>query len=178
MRATALAAGLGLVVVVALAAAGQSANPLPKIADGQLSVDERVLLAGVPDLEQLRQLPPATTVVVDLRTAAEGIEQEAAMLRERGYEYHNIPVAGATIDAAQLDQLRALAAANAANPDQMLIVHCRSGNRAAMLWGAYLLEQGQSLDQTMQTVGPGLTSDATRKALLDFSEDRNNPHTP
>lgn len=172
MKFSSLACLYLLGIAVAAAAAAQSPDGVPAVSSRQLAVADRVVLAGVPDLDKLQRLPPATTVVVDLRTAAEGIAEEAQLLQEEGYEYHNIPVAGATIEPAQLEALRAIAAANADQPAQTLIVHCRSGNRAAMLWGAHLLEEGQSLEQAMQTVGPALTGADTRRALLDFSARR------
>ena len=153
-------------LALSLMVTAQSGNLIPKLSAQQVSVGEGVVLAGLLNMKVLLAQPAATTVVVDLRTAAEGISEEAEVLREGAYEYHHLPVSGATIDA---DQVAALSNIAADSAGKTVIVHCRSANRAAMLWGAHLLNHGQTLEQTLSAVGPALTGRANKKALRTFS---------
>lgn len=152
-----------------MSASAEHAAVLPGISAKEFGVAERVVLAGTPDMAKLTQLPTQSTVIVDLRTAAENIAGQAQSLKDHGFEYHNIPISSAVIDP---NQLAALAAIAEANTDKLLIVNCRSANRAGMLWGAYLLEQGATLEHALELVGPAITGKANRAALLNFHAGR------
>ena len=110
-------------------------------------------------------------LVVDLRTAAEGAEQEAAQAAALGLQYANIPVASVTVDPQQVAQLRQTLAG--ASADAMVVVHCVSGNRAGMLWGAAALEQGASLDSVRSTLAGVLNKQPAIDGLEQYAETLN-----
>jgi rhodanese-related sulfurtransferase len=166
VRSGVVGIAVSCLLALSLVVTAQPGDLIPNLSAQQVSVGEGVVLAGVLNMDVVLAQPSATTVVVDLRTAAEGISREAEILRERAYEYHHLPVSGATIDA---DQVAALSNIAADSAGKTLIVHCRSANRAAMLWGAHLLNHGQTLEQTLSAVGPVLTGRANKKALRAFS---------
>jgi uncharacterized protein (TIGR01244 family) len=156
-----------------LVACAKSSEPM-SLSKQQFSIADGVVLAGVLNLETVSRLPAQDTVVVELRTTAEGVAAEAELMVEKGFEYHHIPVSGAEIVPAQLAQLNEIAQNS---HGKTLIVHCRSANRAAMLWGAHLLEQGQTLEQVLRAVGPALTGKDNRQALLTFATEHNAAHS-
>ena len=119
----------GLLAWAAMAIAGQDSIS-PYVSE----VDDGVVLAGTLDLEALRASHDGTVRIVDLRTEPEGAPEEAAAAAALSLEYTNIPVAGASIVPEQVAALRA--ALDGVAPGELLVVHCGTGNRAGMLWGA------------------------------------------
>ncbi len=134
-------------------------------------VDERTVIAGLLDLEALRAEHPGEVLIVDLRTAEEGTAEEAAAAERLGFSYANIPVAGATVDPAQVAALRATL--EQADPEALLVVHCASGNRASMLWGAVQLEKGASLEDVRARVAGILTKEPAIDGLEAFARSLN-----
>lgn len=118
-------------------------------------VDENVYLAGTLDLDALRSVKEGSIQIIDLRTAPEGTQEEAAAAAALGLDYANIPVSSATVDPAQVDALRAALAG--VDPETLVVVHCASGNRAGLLWGAVQLADGVPLDKVRAEVSPVLT---------------------
>jgi uncharacterized protein (TIGR01244 family) len=131
-------------------------------------VEGNVVLAGALDLDQLRASHQGAIRVVDLRTEGEGAPEEAAAAETLGISYTNIPVSSAAIDAAQVSALReALAAAGA---DDLVVVHCRTGNRAGLLYGAAQLEAGVPLDEVKESVSGIVTSAPINEGLESYAK--------
>ena len=132
-------------------------------------VDDRILLAGALDLDALRAAHDGEIRIVDLRTEGEGAPLEAAAAAELGLDYTNIPVSSAVVDPAQVDLLRG--AIGEAGSDELVIVHCRSGNRAGLLYGAAQLEAGVPLADVQQAVSGIVTSEAIAEGLEAYARE-------
>ena len=76
--------------------------------------------------------------IIDLRTPAEGTNEEKQAAETVGMQYINIPVTSKGINQKQLTSFTK-AIENTAKP---VIVHCASGNRAGAMWAAYRISQG------------------------------------
>jgi len=131
-------------------------------------VEEGVVLAGTLDLTALKASHDGTVRVVDLRTEPEGTPEEATAAAALGLDYTNIPVAGASIDPEQVAALRAVL--DGVPSGDLLVVHCASGNRAGMLWGAMLLENGMSLEEVEQAVSGVVTKAPIAEALKAYAQ--------
>lgn len=78
--------------------------------------------------------------IIDLRTQAEGTDDEKLAVETAAMRYINIPVTGEGIDNRQL-----AAFSNAIeNTEMPALVHCASGNRAGAMWAAYRISKGAS----------------------------------
>ncbi len=131
-------------------------------------VDENVVLAGALDLEALKASHAGGIRIVDLRTEAEGTPEEAAAAEALGLAYTNIPVSSAVVNA---DQVTALGdALDAAGPNDLVVVHCRTGNRAGLLWGATQLEAGVPLEQVKESVSGIVTSEPITQGLEEYAK--------
>ena len=131
-------------------------------------VEEGVVLAGSLDLAALRAAHPGTVRVVDLRTEPEGTPEEAASAADLDIEYTNIPVAGARIEPAQVAELRSVL--EGVQAGELLVVHCGTGNRAGMLWGAMLLEDGMPLSEVEAEVAGVVTKAPINDALKAYAK--------
>ena len=131
-------------------------------------VRENVVLAGALDLEALRSSHEGSIRIIDLRTAAEGSSEEAIDADVLGMEYANIPVSSAEVNAAQVAALRG--ELNSAGPDELVIVHCRTGNRAGLLWGAVQLEAGIPLEQVQEEVSGVVTAPPIAEGLAAYAK--------
>lgn len=84
------------------------------------------------------------TTVVNLRSQAETAElsfDSAAEMAERGFAYSEIPMGGADgVSPDIVDQLAAILE-NAEGP---VVLHCRTGSRAAHAYAAYLQSRGEA----------------------------------
>ncbi len=155
-----LALPLAGLLLCALVSAGGS--DLPAVSKYVIQVEPRVWLAGALDMDGLRYWDPASTVIIDLRTEDEGIAQERGQIRAMGMDYYSVPVAGATIVDADLQRIGMLLRERAADS---VILHCASGNRAGMVWGALQLDDGQDLAAVLDAVSGVVTKDSITQAL-------------
>jgi protein tyrosine phosphatase (PTP) superfamily phosphohydrolase (DUF442 family) len=147
-----------------------------QLSEAQLAVTPSVILAGELRPGALEHLAPGS-VVIDLRvpeattpSAVEvvpGVAEEAAEAARLGLDHRNVPVAGAAFTEAQLDEVAAILAEAG---ERTVVVHCATGNRAAMIWGALALRQGAPLADVMDTVAPVATRQPVRDALADYAE--------
>lgn len=92
--------------------------------------------------------------VINLRTAEEMVRRvnfdERDTAREAGMQYVTIPFTSATLS---LEQVEAFAAVfeQAVTADELVLLHCRSSDRAGGLWAVYLtLYQDVPLDRAIE----------------------------
>ena len=137
---------------------------LPAISKYLSQVEPRLWLAGSLDVNALRHWDPASTVIIDLRTEDEGIAKERVQVQALGMDYYNVPVTGATLVDADLQRFAELLRARSADS---VIVHCVSGNRAGMVWGALQLDHGQDLPAVLHAVSGVVTKDTIVQALQE-----------
>ena len=152
--------------LAALPTAALSAEGAPGPLSGKLlELDDGVVLAGALNPEALAASAPVT--VVDLRTVAEGTAEEAEAAAASGHDYHNLPVPGAVVEAHTLSALRQILD----DPERgTVVVHCASGNRAALIYGALALEAGDTLGEVQTQLGPLLTREGAINALAAYAE--------
>ena len=145
--------------------AGMAAEPGP-LSERLLTLEGGVVLAGALSPEALAAAEPVT--IVDLRTPAEGTAAEAEVAKAAGHSYHNLPVPGAVVEADTVAALKGILD----DPDRAgpVVVHCASGNRAALLYGAVALERGESLETLQADLEPLLTSQGAIDALTAEAE--------
>jgi protein tyrosine phosphatase (PTP) superfamily phosphohydrolase (DUF442 family) len=149
-----------------LAADGGDANP--SFSEATLDVSQTVTLAGKVDLAALAAEYPQGVLLIDLRTAAEeGVAAESEQAAVQGIRYENLPVAGAQIDAAQVTALETLLSSRQDN--EHVVIHCASGNRAGMLWGALQVDSGADVTAVLETLQPILNKEPAQAALLEYA---------
>jgi len=139
----------------------------PGFSEQTQRVSETVTLAGKVDLAQLAAQYPDGVLLIDLRTAPEGVELEAQQAAQlAGVHYENLPVAGAKIDPAQLRALDQLLAER--ESQQPVVIHCASGNRAGMMWGALQIDAGGDVDEVLESL-PIVDKDPVKDALKEYA---------
>lgn len=86
-------------------------------------------------------------IIIDARTAAEGIFNEQKAVQDAGMSYFNIPLDGSNIPD---ESVNMLAKVLAEHKDKKILIHCASGNRVGGLWAAYQINQGTEFNNAMQ----------------------------
>ena len=169
---------LGMLVLIAepALAAGNDENKVPDatvtthepgpLSKRLLTLDNGIVLAGALSPEVLATAD--TLTIVDLRTPAEGTAEEAEAASAAGHSYYNLPVPGAVVQADTVAALKKILD----DPDRSspVVVHCASGNRAALLYGAVALERGEPLEVVQAELEPLLTSQGAIDALAAEAE--------
>ena len=129
-----------------------------------------VITGGQPNAQQLRALKDAGGgIVLDIRDPMEPRPvDEAALVRDLGMEYVNIPVRAGSLDDATLDRI--LAVLRGAG-ERTVFFHCGSGNRVGGAMIPYLildqhLEESDAVDQAMRV---GLRSAELMEWGLDYA---------
>jgi protein tyrosine phosphatase (PTP) superfamily phosphohydrolase (DUF442 family) len=134
-----------------------------------------VVTGGQPTAEQLKALNEAGgAIVLDLRDPMEPRPvDEAALVRQLGMEYVNVPVRAGALDDLVLE--RVLGVLRAAG-NRTVFVHCGSGNRVGGALLPYLiLDQGmEEEDAVEQAMRVGLRSAEMLEWGLDYV--RRNPN--
>ena len=135
-----------------------------------------VISGGQPTAEQLRELKAAGgQIVLDLRDPMEPRPvDEAALVRELGMEYVNVPVRAGSLDDATLEQI--LAALRRAG-DRTVFFHCGSGSRVGgALIPYFILDQGmEEQDAVEQAMRVGLRSAEYMEWGLDYARRNRSP---
>ncbi len=134
-----------------------------------LQVSDQVTLAGSLRSGAVEELAARNALVVDLRGTSEGADVEARDLALAGVTYVHLPQSAAPPPAQDVAFLRDLLAVNG---DRPVIIHCSSGNRAGLLWGAYRLEQGRALPDVLAEVAPIATRAAIQEAIAQYATAR------
>jgi protein tyrosine phosphatase (PTP) superfamily phosphohydrolase (DUF442 family) len=113
-----------------------------------------VVTGGQPNAQQLRSLKEAGGgIVLDVRDPMESRPiEEAAVVRQLGMEYVNIPVRAGSLDDSTLDRI--LAVLRQAG-DRTIFFHCGSGNRVGGALIPYFMldlgmEEQDAIDQAMR----------------------------
>ena len=138
-----------------------------------------VVTGGQPTAEQLKALKAAGgEIVLDLRDPMEPRPvDEAALVRELGMEYFNIPVRAGSLDDATLEQILAVLR-NAGN--RPVFFHCGSGSRVGgALIPYFILDQGlEEQDAVDQAMRVGLRSAEYMEWGLDYARRNQTPTHP
>jgi protein tyrosine phosphatase (PTP) superfamily phosphohydrolase (DUF442 family) len=136
-----------------------------------------VVTGGQPTAEQLKALKEAGAgIILDLRDPMEPRPvDEAALVRELGMEYVNIPVRAGSLDDSTLEHV--LAVLRGAG-DRIVFFHCGSGSRVGgALIPYFIIDQGLeeqvAVDQAMRV---GLRSAEYMEWGLDYA--RRNQNSP
>lgn len=136
-----------------------------------------VVTGGQPTGEQLKALKAAGgDMVLDLRDPMEPRPvDEAALVRELGMEYVNIPVRAGSLDDTTLEHI--LAVLRRAE-DRVVFFHCGSGSRVGgALIPYFILEQGMEEEEAVaQAMRVGLRSAEYMEWGLDYA--RRNQNSP
>lgn len=161
---------LALVSMLLLAAGCQSLSAPalpPDVAANQIEVEPGVHLAGSINPDRIEALAASDALVIDLRTAKEGTEDEASSLRAAGVDYINLPTVGASIDPAAVATLTTLLDGRGNRP---VVLHCRSGNRAGMLYAASRIAAGVDVESALAEVEGVVTVGAVSDAVRALTE--------
>ncbi|MEP7227755.1 MAG: sulfur transferase domain-containing protein, partial [Gemmatimonadales bacterium] len=136
-----------------------------------------VVTGGQPTAEQLKALKAAGgEIVLDLRDPMEPRPvDEAALVRELGMEYVNIPVRAGSLDDATLEHILTVLRSAGNRP---VFFHCGSGSRVGgALIPYFILDQGlEEQDAVDQAMRVGLRSAEYMEWGLDYA--RPSPPAP
>jgi uncharacterized protein (TIGR01244 family) len=154
---------LPLLLCALLATPCGAANPLSSTL---LTVTDTVTLAGKLAPDAAAQLRGTNTVVIDLRTPAEGTADESHAMWRNGVTYINLPTTGQAPARSEIELFDAIVAVNSRRP---ILVHCASGNRAGMLWAAHLLDAGASLTSAKEAVAKVATKAPIQAAIDGYA---------
>jgi protein tyrosine phosphatase (PTP) superfamily phosphohydrolase (DUF442 family) len=136
-----------------------------------------VVSGGQPSANQLKALKEAGgDIVLDLRDPMEPRPvDEAALVRELGMEYINVPVRAGSLDDRALEHI--LSVLRGAG-DRTVFFHCGSGSRVGgALIPYFIIDQGlEEQDAVDQAMGVGLRSAEYMEWGLDYA--RRNQHSP
>lgn len=160
-------AGICLIALMLLGFSGGLKAQAETPEKPSLEVAGDITLSGPPDLDELVNQYPEGVLIIDLRTAEEGVSEARTQAEALGVRYENIPVAGPDIIPEQLETLSQLLDQRSAY--QHTVVHCRSGNRAGMMWGALQIKAGAANVDVVESLSPVVTKAPVQKALLDYS---------
>jgi protein tyrosine phosphatase (PTP) superfamily phosphohydrolase (DUF442 family) len=128
-----------------------------------------VITAGQPDEAQLEQLARGgVEIIADLRAASEdrGFDEPGAAAR-LGFEYHSIPVIGASIGAREFEAVRSLLRTRGTRP---ILVHCKSANRVgAALIPWLVLDEHRAVEEALVIArNVGLRSAEMARAAIAY----------
>lgn len=157
-----------LAITISLFGAGQllaetpTGEPAP-LSSAVLNISEKFTIAGALNHSVVTTLP-RDTILIDLRTTPEGTAEERVFVEGLGFQYENFPIGA---DGLGREQLEWFAKVLSDNPERPVILYCRSGNRASLLYAAHLVETGQNVDAAWDVVKP-LARPEIEKALRAF----------
>jgi protein tyrosine phosphatase (PTP) superfamily phosphohydrolase (DUF442 family) len=138
-----------------------------------------IVSGGQPTIEQLQALKAAGgDIVLDLRDPMEPRPlDEAAVVRDLGMEYVNVPVRAGALDDAALDRI--LTVLRRAT-DRTVFFHCGSGSRVGgALIPYFILDQGmEEQDAVDQAMRVGLRSAEYMEWGLDYARRNQPPGAP
>jgi len=153
----------------ALFVAGTLLAGVPETMDPAEIPDYRVLSAalavgGQPSPAALARLADlGFRTVINLRTAAEGAEEEGELVRGAGLRYVWVPITPATFS---LDDVRLVEEVLNDAGSGPVLLHCASSNRVGGVWAAIEARRGKSLEEAEKAgKAAGLRSPTMLEAL-------------
>ncbi|MGK0222152.1 MAG: protein tyrosine phosphatase (PTP) superfamily phosphohydrolase (DUF442 family) [Limisphaerales bacterium] len=153
-----------LVTYILLATAAQAAeNPPAK----PLQITATITLAGLLAEGAIPSLKAEDVLVIDLRTAEEGIQSEADTLKAAQIQYINIPMGSTPLERTTVERFSKLIGENS---ERKILVHCSSGNRAGVIWAAHLMEHGSTAADALEKVLQVVTKEPARQAIIGYGE--------
>jgi uncharacterized protein (TIGR01244 family) len=57
----------------------------------------------------------------------------------------------------------------AEHPDQPILIHCASGNRAGLLWAVHMINQGTDVEEAIQHVSGLANREPVHQAIRDYA---------
>ncbi len=103
--------------------------------------------------------------IIDLRTRAEGTDDEKRNVEAAAMRYINIPVTSEGINKKQL----ATFTKAIENAEMPALVHCASGNRAGAMWAAYRINIGVSPEFALEEgKAAGMRAEMKQKISATF----------
>jgi len=129
-------------------------------ADTHVVQYDRFYIAGQPDQGALETAAASgVDIIITLRSPTESDWDEAAAAESLGMSYYQVPVDGSAPELAA-EPLNRVSQIVQSNPDEKILVHCSSSNRASAWFAVYLsevlgVEQEEAIQLANQT---GLTS--------------------
>ena len=153
-----------VVMLMAVQVCASEANSAPApLSNALLEISEHLTLAGTLDPAVVTTLP-RDTILVDLKTLEEGTDVERAFVEGQGLRYENFPIGA---DGLKQEQLDNFAAVLQHNPNIPILLYCRSGNRAGLLYAAHLVASGMTADTAWNVVQP-LVRPETQQAFRAY----------
>lgn len=132
-----------------------------------------IVTGGQPSAEHLKAMKEAgAEILLDIRDPMEKRPfDEAALARQVGLEYINVPVSAATINDATMDRILTVLR-NAG--EKQIYFHCGSGNRVgAALIPYFMLDQGMGEEDSVeQAMRVGLRSPEMMEWGLEYARRR------
>jgi protein tyrosine phosphatase (PTP) superfamily phosphohydrolase (DUF442 family) len=126
--------------------------------------------ADQPDAAGLRAAHEAGVQwVVDLRAPSELDWDEAAAVEALGMTYRNVPVTGPRFERASFEEVEAIVAEH---PDQKILIHCSSSNRAGGWLATHLVTRDGLSEGDALAVGrkAGITKPAIEARVHAYLE--------
>lgn len=120
---------------------------------------------GQPSPKTLQRLAElGFRTVVNLRTKAEGAQEEGEVVRAQGLEYVWVPVTAGTFSVEDVEAVERVLDDPAAGP---VLLHCASSNRVGAVWAAIQARDGRSVQEAeAEGVATGLHSPSMWQAVL------------
>jgi len=121
-------------------------------------------VSGKPSAEALRQLKEqGFKTVVDLRTEAEGLAEEKAIVEEQGLRYVSVPLDASTFKLDDALAVKRVLDDETAGP---VLLHCASSNRVGAVLAVIAAKSGKPLDQALdEGRAAGLRSETLVEAV-------------
>jgi uncharacterized protein (TIGR01244 family) len=121
-------------------------------------------VAGKPTAEALARLKAqGFKTVIDLRSEAEGLAEEKAILEGQGLRYVSVPMTAATFNLADALKVKSVLDDPAAGP---VLLHCASANRVGGVLAVLEAEAGKPVDRALEAGrDAGLKSEAMVEAV-------------
>lgn len=156
-------------IVLVPLTAGCVQQQLHHSSDHTLQVSRNVTLAGSLNQDAAKLIKLHNAVVIDLREKDQGADDEAERMRARAIRYYNVPVNPSTLERSTIAQIESILDRH---EDQPVLLHCKSGNRAGLVWAALLKEKGFSSDRAFSEVSPIATKPQILDAITNYRSEK------
>jgi protein tyrosine phosphatase (PTP) superfamily phosphohydrolase (DUF442 family) len=130
----------------------------------------RLYFADQPDQAGLEAAKAAgVAVVINMRAPSEMNWDEGAAATKLGMQYYDVPVSGPTFDRAQFERIESIVAEH---PDDEILIHCGSSNRAGGWLATHLVTRHHMSESDALAVGrkAGITKRGIEKRVHAYLE--------